>query len=323
MLYRECTARVVTDGREDACEPYAARAGNRGVETIVSHIAPGVLRGGDEPQVGTLDCAAMTVHELLDALWRDYTATTPQAAKIHALFAARGESVVNDHVALRTYGVPAIGLDVMARPFERLGWIARDRYRFDDKKLRARYWQHDDPSVPKVFISELCVDELSEPTQERIAALVGQIPPGFGDRADLPWAGRPWRVSIETYRALLDDSEYAAWVAAFGFRVNHFTVDVNRLTTFASIDDVNAFLRAQGFALNEAGGAIKGTRADRLEQSSTLADETDVDFSDGRARIPSCYYEFAKRYALPDGTLFQGFVPASADKIFESTDVRR
>ena len=262
---------------------------------------------------------AMTIDELLASLWRDYTATTPQAARIAALFAARGEEVVNDHVALRTFGVPAVGLEVMARAFERLGWTATpDRYRFDDKHLRARYWAPPKDGLPKVFISELCVDELSAAAQARIAALVAQIPAGFGDRADLPWAGRPWKVDLASYRALLAESEYAAWVAAFGFRVNHFTVDVSNLNTFEDLASVNDFLRAQGFRLNEAGGAIKGTRADRLEQSSTLADAIDVDFTDGRARIPSCYYEFARRY---DG--FEGFVPASADKIFESTDVRR
>ena len=44
-------------------------------------------------------------------------------------------------------------------------------------------------------------------------------------------------------------------------------------------------------------------------------------FTCARLRVPSCYYEFARRYPLPSGELFQGFVPASADKIFESTDV--
>ena len=75
--------------------------------------------------------------------------------------------------------------------------------------------------------------------------------------------------------------------------------------------------------LNDAGGAIKGTPAEHLEQSSTRADSIEVAFADGRARIPSVYYEFARRYPLPSGELFHGFVPASADKIFESTDVRR
>ncbi len=37
-------------------------------------------------------------------------------------------------------------------------------------------------------------------------------------------------------------------------------------------------------------------------------------------QVPSCYYEFAKRYKDAKGKLYQGFVAASADKIFESTN---
>ncbi len=266
----------------------------------------------------------MTVPELLDALWRDYVATTPQAERIHRLLAGRGEHVVNDHVALRTYGLPGIGIDALARPFEALGWRAQpDRYRFDDKKLVARYWQHADPALPKVFISELCVTELSAAASQIIDGLVAQLPAGFGARPDLPWAGRPWRVRRAEYESLLIESEYAAWVAAFGFRVNHFTVLVNALTTFPDLSSLNAFLLDHGFTLNDAGGLIKGTPAQRLEQSSTRADSITVDFAGEMLRVPSCYYEFARRYALPGGELFQGFVPASADKIFESTDARQ
>ena len=36
--------------------------------------------------------------------------------------------------------------------------------------------------------------------------------------------------------------------------------------------------------------------------------------------VPSCYYEFAKRYSDSTGQIYQGFVTASADKIFESTN---
>ena len=263
------------------------------------------------------------IDELLDALWRDYVAITPQAARIHALLAARGETIVNDHVALRAFGVPGLGVDALARPFERLGWEPRDAYRFDDKHLVARYWQHPDPARPKVFISELVLAELPAAAQDHIRALVAQLPAGFADRADLPWAGRPWRLATATYRALLEVSEYAAWVAAFGFRVNHFTVDVGRLTTLPSLAAVNDLLTAAGFSLNTSGGVIKGSPADHLEQSSTLADLVDVPFTDATLRIPSCYYELARRYPLPSGALFQGFVPTSADKIFESTDVVR
>lgn len=264
----------------------------------------------------------MTTTDLLDALWRDYVASTPQAERIHRLLAARGELIRNDHVALRTYGGP-IGIEALAAPFEALGWQPRDRYRFEDKHLVARYWQHADPALPKVFISELVLAELSAPARQIVDGLIAQLPADFATRPDLPYAGRPWNVSHADYTRLLGESEYAAWVAAFGFRVNHFTVDVSSLSTFPDLAALDAFVVEHGFALNTSGGIIKGTQADRLEQSATLADAVEVAFADRTARIPSCYYEFAKRYPLPSGELFQGFVPTSADKIFESTDVRR
>jgi hypothetical protein len=263
----------------------------------------------------------VTIPELLATLWRDYVATTPQAERIHRLLSERGESVRNDHVALRTFNLPRIGLAQLAAPFEALGWeLLPDRYRFPDKKLDARYWRHPDPVLPKVFISELRVEELSPGGNQIVHQLVSQLPADFGL---LPWSGRPWPLRRAEYESLLIESEYAAWVAAFGFRVNHFTVAVNGLTTFPDLESLNAFLVDHGFALNQAGGAIKGAPAQLLEQSSTLADSIVVDLAGEAVRIPSCYYEFARRYARPDGELFQGFVPASADKIFESTDVRR
>jgi hypothetical protein len=262
-----------------------------------------------------------SIDELFTALWADYVALAPSAERIHALLADRGEAVRNDHVALRTFGVPGIDLAALARPFEAVGYVARDRYRFDDKKLVARYWQHPDPQCPKVFISELCVAELSAAAQQIIDRLLVQLPAGFGQRADLPWAGRPWQIRLAEYDTLLSESEYAAWLGAFGFRVNHFTVAVHALTTFPDLAALDAFLVEHGFSLNEAGGTIKGTPADRLEQSATRAERITVQFADGKRAIPSCYYEFARRYPLPGGELFHGFVPASADKIFESTDV--
>lgn len=264
----------------------------------------------------------MNAATLLAQLWDDYVASTPQALRIHRLLEGRGEQIRNDHVALRAYGVEGLGVEALAKSFEAAGWKqAEDRYRFKDKHLQARYWRHENPALPKVFISELIVEELSAEAQELIRGLVAQVPAGFGAREDLAWAGRPWRLPHATYQRLLEESEYAAWMAAFGFRVNHFTVDVRALSSFGSLPELNEFLQAQGFALNASGGIVKGTLADRLEQSSTLADTAEVVFDDKTVRLPSCYYEFALRHPLPNGEMFQGFVPASADKIFESTDV--
>jgi hypothetical protein len=105
--------------------------------------------------------------------------------------------------------------------------------------------------------------------------------------------------------------------------VNHFTIDVGALASFPDLHALVAFLQEHAFVMNTSGGLIKGSKAERLEQASTRADAVEVEFSDKTAKIPSCYYEFARRYTLPSGETFQGFVPTSADKIFESTNVRK
>ena len=96
-------------------------------------------------------------------------------------------------------------------------------------------------------------------------------------------------------------------------------MNVNELKTLQSLEEVNAFIKSLGFALNTSGGEIKGGAEEKLEQSSTLASEIAVSFDEGEFKVPGCYYEFAKRYPLESGKLYQGFVAASADKIFEST----
>ncbi len=267
-----------------------------------------------------------TIQELLDRLWKDYAAKNPQAGAIHKLLRDRGETVVNDHIALRTYDDPRIDIDVLARAFAERGYQPKDEYTFPDKKLYARHYEAPGTPagqpLPKVFISQLQLEHFSEPFRNTVASLVDQVPASLTQRWDFVVSGRPWRVSYSQYESLLVESEYAAWLAAWGFCANHFTVDVGQLKTFRSLAEFNGFIEANGFKLNASGGKIKGSSRDFLEQSSTLAAEATVDFTDGPRSIPCCYYEFAKRYRTPDGQLFQGFVAKSADKIFESTNRR-
>ncbi|MCH1414074.1 MAG: DUF1338 family protein, partial [Glaciecola sp.] len=124
------------------------------------------------------------------------------------------------------------------------------------------------------------------------------------------------------YLTLLEESEYAAWMSAWGYIPNHFTVSVNQLSNFDTLESVNDKLKLAGFTLNTSGGEIKGSPEVLLEQSSTMADKAPVEFSDGPQTIPSCFYEFARRYDVTPGKLYTGFVAASADKIFESTNVK-
>jgi len=259
---------------------------------------------------------------LFERLWQAYLTLTPSAGKIHALLGG-GQPIVNDHIALRTYRSERVGLEKLAAHFESLGYQAAGEYRFEQKKLYARHYQHADPLLPKVFISELMVELCSPRLQQIVAGLLAQVDPKVVSANDFLYAGRRWSLAMADYRTLLKESEYAGWLAAFGFCANHFTVDVNRLPGYDSIEAVNERLKQAGFRLNCSGGEIKGSPEVYLEQSATLADPVVMAFDDGKLEIPGCFYEFARRYLLPDGQLYQGFVEASADKIFESTHVER
>ena len=256
-------------------------------------------------------------------MWRDYLQLNPQAQQIVQWLEIQGEQIVNDHLALRTFALPEIAIDKLAQPFVAAGHKKCGEYQFPQKKVYAQHFEHEDPQLPKIFISQLLVEEFPQEVQNIIKELVEQMDQQVTERDDFLYSGRPWKLDVPSYEKLAEVSEYAAWVAAFGFRPNHFTVSVNGLKAFDDVEDVNKFLKSKGIAFNTSGGEVKGSKEALLKQSSTLANQVVVSFSDRDMAIPGCYYEFAKRFSRPDGKLYQGFVSASADKIFESTDRKR
>lgn len=241
------------------------------------------------------------------------------------MFIERGENVINDHVAFRTFDDPRINVDALGKFFIELGYEAKGDYHFSVKKLYAKHYEHKtNPLKPKIFISELKTREFSQELQNTVKTCVDKIPADKLNSLDLLYAGTLWgELDYDTYQKLLSESEYAAWMYAFGFRANHFTVLVNELKTLTSVEEVNAFLKEQNIALNTSGGEIKGSMSEYLEQSSTIANKVDMKFKQGTFQVLNSYYEFARRYPLDNGQLYQGFVATSADKIFESTDIKR
>lgn len=266
----------------------------------------------------------MSYQSLFAALWQDYIKRNPHANRVHQLFNDEGETIINDHVAFRTFNHPKINIEKFAHFFKSYGYEEKGSYDFPVKKLFAKHYEHKDPSAPKVFISELLTEQFSPELQKIVRDCIEKIPADAFNSEKFLTSGTYWQpLSYKTYQTLLAESEYAAWMYAFGFCANHFTVNINTFKKFKEIRDVNELLLEHGFKLNSSGGLVKGTPTDFLEQSSTLAEEVEVTFSEGTYKIPSCYYEFAKRYILPTtGKLYTGFVAASADKIFESTDVQ-
>lgn len=257
---------------------------------------------------------------LFESLWQDYIQRLcPSAAKVHQLL-QEDEPLINDHIALRTFNVAPLGIEALAKPFLAVGYKACGDYVFESKKLVAKHYEHPDPKQPKVFISELKVDECSPELQAIVTNLVAQVDAEKLTDGAFLHGGRLWELSFADYQVLAKESEYAAWLAAHGYGANHFTVSVNQLNQYDEVKQVNDHLRQAGFVINESGGEVKGSPEVLLEQSSTMADKVAVAFEEGTEIIPGGFYEFAKRYPMENGELYPGFVAASADKIFESTN---
>ena len=73
--------------------------------------------------------------KIFDQLWSDYINQNPEAKRVYDLLISEGETVVNDHIALRTFDDPRISIDVLAKPFIEAGYEYKGDYVFEEKKL--------------------------------------------------------------------------------------------------------------------------------------------------------------------------------------------
>ena len=72
-----------------------------------------------------------TLPQMLDLLWQDYVTTNPPAKSIYDLFTSKGEKVINDHIAFRTFDHPRINVDVIGSVFLHLGYEEKGEYHFE------------------------------------------------------------------------------------------------------------------------------------------------------------------------------------------------
>ena len=239
--------------------------------------------------------------------------------------------IINDHIAFRTLGVPHLGIDCIGSIFETYGYQKRDYYEFKKKKLNA-YWYappSNIPNLPRVFISELNVKELSQSTQRIIKKYSQEITSSPLKTLDLSdgdsvatffhtplWEAPTW----EEYEHVLQETEYGAWVLYNRYYLNHFTITIKNLGNgCTNIYKFNDFLESFGVKLNDSGGKVKISLDGKLLQSSTVAEMINAPFafqdgSRGLKEIAGSYVEFAERI---NGR--EGFEVGNADKIFEST----
>lgn len=287
-----------------------------------------------------------TLDYVLNGLMRRYRERVPDVQAIIDAMIAEGiidaaDDIENDHIAFRTMGVPQLGIQSLEKIFLHYGYRKKDYYYFPEKKLDAYWYAPPAPVYPRIFISQLRVQDLSPEVQRIITSYTSEVttdpvdalPLDDGKAVDEFLHSGLWRTpTVEDYEKLAAESEYAAWVIYNRYYLNHFTVSVHNLKKgYNTIVDFNAFLLKHGFVLNNAGGVIKQSPDGNLLQSATVARMIEAEFA-GRAKrkIAGSYVEFAERKVLPDFRHLpkaairrehrrEGFEAGNADKIFEST----
>ena len=282
----------------------------------------------------------------LNALFERYRNAVPAVNVITEALLERGvvksqEDIVNDHIAFRTLGVPHLGIGSFEKIFLHHGYKKMDNYYFEGKKLDAFWYAPPSPGYPRIFLSELMVEQLSENAQQIIKSYTANITSDPVDDIDLDsgaqiaeFLHRPlWKLpTLKDYTELLKESEYAAWVIYNRYYLNHYTISVHALAPgYNTLPEFNAFVEGLGIKLNDAGGKIKTSPDGLLSQSSTVANLNEAVFAGGeKLDIAGSYVEFAVREVLPEfrGLSSQeirrehrrdGFEANNADKIFEST----
>jgi len=264
-----------------------------------------------------------TYNTIFEKFWKSYTAQNKLAQRIYDLFHNEGETIIHDHIALRTFNTSPINLNKVAEAFLDTGYECKNEYIFEKKKLVGKHFEHKtDKTAPKVFISELEVEKFSPFLQGLVNDIVSQIPQNLIENNEFIFGNRLWeQPSYDIYNKLREESEYAAWLYVHGYRANHFAIYVNAFKKYNDIRKVNAFVKSHGYLMNIVNGIeTYGTAEELLEQSSTKAEMVDIEFVEGCYKIPACFYEFTQRYYNAQGELYSGFIAASADKIFQSTD---
>jgi len=256
--------------------------------------------------------------KLIKKLWDNYIEITPTVKKIKSILKLNDDYIFTDHIAFRSINTHYYGIENICKPFLDLGYKIKESYYFKEKKLRAIHLENNlSRSSPKIFISELLLDKCSVFIRNELLNVFCKL--DFKNKNILT-SGRNWKVYYSIYKQLEKESEYAAWLYVHGIRVNHFTLDVNKLENYA-IESLCNKLKCLGVNLNESGGIIKGDRFKGLKQASTIADKILVKFEDlpFKVKTPSCYVEFAERHLI-NNKHFNGFLVKSANKIFESTN---
>jgi hypothetical protein len=294
--------------------------------------------------------------DLFDTLWERYRGRMEYVRMYEKLIEQHHATFVNDHIAFRTlaFQKPALGLFMISRLFEALGYSMANCYEFPDKHFSSIHFQHPNPQFPKLFITQLKTWELSPKAQAVLQKSVATHRPGLSDqtlaalwtletaapalRAKLLkelvayFAELPWELPQKKDVLELDkESQFAAWVLVNGYDVNHFTVSVNSHGV-ETLDDVEKVAAAMKTAKIPMKKDIEGERGSKFRQTSTEAAVVPVKVKDGAKTVEIpwtyAYFEVADRPLMKNPLTgkverFEGFLGAQATNLFDMTKLKK
>ena len=291
---------------------------------------------------------------LIDRLWKQYTERVPYAKQYVDMVGQKGGKAVIDHIAFRTFnahtGEQPEGIRAIRHILNFLEYKPVSKYNFPKKKLKATHFEHPDESFPKIFVSQLEVNELPEWTQKMINTAVnstlyllsdkslellrileenGALPVEAADYLvdDLVnYFRRPWNIPLKDDVLKINDvSQYGAWVLLHGNSVNHFAVLINYqdVKEWHDLETTISALAKAGVPVKDT---IEGEKESKLRQTATLAvkEEVKVKGENGIEKIvwTYAYFELTQRNYTEEGgsqKLFSGFLGEQANHLFDMT----
>jgi len=292
---------------------------------------------------------------LWEFLWRTYVRRVPVARAYQEMIESGGGHVVLDHIAFRSLRLVENGLDLglgyVGRVLERLDYQVAGSYQFPERHLVAQHYEHPlevECRLPKIFVSELLVEELSAPVRDAITAAAksayDRLPSPSLHWLRLPEHRRleltdtkrdttlsdiaqfstdlPWNLPCrEVLEAVAAESLYAGWVLVHGFAVNHVAADARAhgAEDWQGIERCLEGLGLRGYVIKPS--EIEGAPGDAFRQVGTDLVVEEVLTCDREGLPVTCpwpyaYFELSERGEV-EGKRFPGFLESRATDLLD------
>ena len=144
----------------------------------------------------------MKIDDLLNHMWKTYTSLNPHIKEVLDLIKSKENTeILNDHIALRAFNHEMINKNKLADFFLGSGYKFVENLHFDQKRLDASYYIHPNNKLPRIFISELRIQDFSTEFQNKINDIVDVVDKNKFNSPLFLTNGTPWeKISYLDYQ---------------------------------------------------------------------------------------------------------------------------